>query len=1010
MINDPAVRRNRIDEIFSAALDLPDGERESYLAVACKDDTSLRNAVRRLLAASEAPCHALEPGKAHQGPLWDQLAAELINGRSIVTGDRIGVYEIICELGSGGMAVVYQARRADGQYEQEVALKILKEGRNSKDLTLRFQQERQILASLNHPGIARLIDGGVTRDGRPVIVMEQVDGEPIDAYCDRHRLTVEERLQLFVEVVRAVHYAHQNLVVHRDLKPSNILVTGDGQVKLLDFGIAKLLDHEARRTAAPATRSSVRVLTPEYASPEQVRGGPITTASDIYQLGLLLYELLCGSRAYRLQGHTPSEIERMICDQEPIPPSAATGVAKNAGKNGRQPQRISDLRQTRPERLRKRLSGDLDTIVLMALRKEPLRRYGTVEQLGQDIERHLAGRPVSARRVTFGYRLCKLIKRHTVAVAGSLSMLLLIAAVIFFYTSRLADERDRAQLEAEKANQVSTYLEGLFQATDSFQSRGEEISTAEMLDQEVQRVATELEDQPDLQVEMKILLANIYCRLGMFDNAGELLEQVVSTRSQLAGDQQLASASSLTRLADIYFNQGRFEEAEPLYQQAIISYEKVLDSEDLRLADARWGLAELYLRWSRYPEAEVLLKQIVTVRELHLGKDHPAVIESLASLLFVQEHFFEAEPLYRKALEAKRRMLGSDHVDVALCLRLVGWTAGARGHWDEAERYHREELAILEHSFGPNHYDLGYTLQRLANCAEVRGQLQEASELFERALKIQRATLGPDHPSMAATFHSLARFKAAIGDFSAAEELELRAISIYQEAYGDAHTVVAPLFNNLAYFALVRGQEAETDAYCRRALEILEPRGGRSTTVATVLDTQACLNINQGRLSLAESQLTRSIATLEELLFQDHPYLAEILMNSARLSSMQGKYTKAAAHFDRALTIARKMYQSDPESMACRNLLALILVWQGVMYQQLGDEKQALTCWHEADSLTEPFTGETQAVAVLSTRTMVLLRLARVAEARPLAEKVLASGWRQSDLVELCRQHGLLNS
>jgi serine/threonine-protein kinase len=1005
MIDDPAARRSRIDEIFSAALELPDSERERYLDSACKDETSLRAAVDRLLAASEEPCHFLEPGIARQGSLWHELSTELINGRSIVAGDHIGVYEIIRELGSGGMAVVYQARRADGQYEQEVALKILKEGRNSEDMTLRFHQERQILASLNHSGIARLIDGGVTRDGRPVIVMEQVDGEPIDAYCDRHRLTVEARLQLFVEVVRAVHYAHQNLVVHRDLKPSNILVTSTGQVKLLDFGIAKLLDHEARSTLAPETRSSVRVLTPEYASPEQVRGSPITTASDIYQLGLLLYELLSGSRAYRLKGRTPSEIERMICDQEPIPPSA--GITENAGENGELPQRISELRQTRPERLRKRLAGDLDTIVLMALHKEPQRRYGTVEQLAQDIERHLVGLPVSARRSTFGYRLRKLIKRHTMAVASSLSMVLLIAAVIFFYTSRLADERDRARLEAEKANQVSTYLEGLFQATDSFQSRGEEISAAEMLDQEVRRVATELEDQPDLQVEMRILLANIYRRLGMFDNAGELLEQVVSAHSQLAGDEQLASTSSLMRLADIYFEQGRFDEAEPLYQQAIISYEKVLDSDDLQLADARWGLGELYLRWGKFPKAEAVLKQVVAVRELHLGEDHPLVIESRASLLFVQERFMEAEPLYHKALEAKRRMLGSNHVDVAYCLRLVGWTASTRGRCDEAERYHREELAILEHNFGPSYYDLGYPLQRLASCAEIRGQYREAGELFERTLKIQRETLGLDHPDVAATYHSLARFKAATGDFAAAEELELKAISIYEEAYGDSHTAVASNYNNLGYFALIRGLESETEAYCQRALEILTPYEGKSVMVATVLDTQACLNIDKGRLSLAESQLTRSIAIIEELLNADSPYLAEVLMNLARLRTIQGSYLEAAAHFDRALAIGREMYRNDPESLACRNLLASILVWQGAMYQQSGEDDRALVSWHEADILTEQFTVEIQAVAALSTRTTVLLRLGRVAEARPLAEKVLATSWRRSDLVELCKQHGL---
>jgi serine/threonine-protein kinase len=1007
MTRDPALRKSTIDEIFTAALDLPEDEREPYVARACKGDTSLENVVRRLLLASEATCHFLEPAGAHQGPLWHQLSTELINGRSVQAGDRIGAYQIIRELGSGGMAVVFLARRADGQYRHDVALKIVKNGRTRDDLTLRFQQERQILASLDHPGIARLIDGGVTRDGRPVMVMELVDGEPIDAYCDHHRLTVEERLQLFAEVVQAAHYAHQNLVVHRDLKPSNILVTSAGRVKLLDFGIAKLLDHEKQQLAAPVTRTSVRVLTPEYASPEQLRGGPITTASDVYQLGLLLYKLLCGCRAYHLQGRTPSEIEQMICDQEPPPPSAALSLARDAEEDGRLADRVSELRQTRPERLRKRLKGDLDTIVLMALRKEPDRRYGTVEQLGQDIERHLAGRPVSARRSTFGYRLYKLIKRHTMAAAASISTVLLIAAVIVFYTSRLADERDRARLEAEKANQVSSYLEGLFQATDSFQSRGEEISAAAMLDQKAQRIATELEDQPELQAEMKILLANIYRRLGKFDDAAGLLEQVVSARSRLAGDQRVASASSMIALANVYTNQGRLMAAEPLYIEAISSLEEELDPNDLRLADARCHLATLYLQLARVSEAEDLLRQVVTARELKLGESDPLVLESNAALLSAQRRYDEAEPLYRKALEIRRRTLGPDHIDVAFCLRRIGRIAANQGDWSRAERLHREELGIIERFYGPNHFSLGYTLRRLASCAVVQGQYRKADELYERALMVQETAYDSRHPSLAATLFNLARNKAIIGEIAAANRLLLRALSIYEEKYGENHSKVARCLNNLAYNSWVQGLEGDTEAYLRRALELLEAREQATVSLATVLDTQACLLIDQGKLAMAESQLRRSVAILEQLLGMDHPYLAEVLMNLARLRTRQGRYAEASASFDRALAITRKLHQSNPESLSNRCHLASVLAWQGEMFQRLGDHGQALACWNEADTITEPFTGETEAVVALSIRASVLLRLGRVSEAEPLVNKVLATGWRRSDLTSLCRQHGL---
>ena len=389
-----------IEALFEAALEQPPGEREAWLAAHC-DDPALRARIEQLLAAHERSGGILDeplhpPSDQPESPPPD---ADV--------GRRIGPYRTVDLLGHGGMGSVYLAERADGQFDQRVALKLLRIGFDTEDRTRRFLAERQILATLTHPNIARLLDGGVAGAGQPFFVMEYVDGRPLGQYCDAHRLSIQERLGLFVTVCRAVQYAHSNLIVHRDLKPSNILVTDGGTVKLLDFGIAKLLDPDALPShAVPRTRTGFLPMTPAYASPEQVRGEAITTASDVYQLGVVLYELLVGRRPYRVRGRTPSEIEHLICTKEPTRPS--TALAK-VGKGP--PEDVGRARKTSPDQLQRVLRGDLDMIALTALRKEPARRYDSAEQLAEDVERYLAGRPVTARAQTWGYRVGEFVRR-----------------------------------------------------------------------------------------------------------------------------------------------------------------------------------------------------------------------------------------------------------------------------------------------------------------------------------------------------------------------------------------------------------------------------------------------------------------------------------------------------------------------------------------------------------------------------------------------------------------------
>ncbi len=442
-------RWKQVTRLFTNALALPAEERAAFLAAECGSDDAVRAEVEALLAAH----HEAETLQRFEEPAITQTQREELLDPPM-KGRRIGAYRIVRELGRGGMGAVYLAERVDEQFLQQVAIKIIHRDVEFGDLQHRFQQERQILAQLNHPNIARLLDGGVSQDGRPYIVMEYVDGTPITEYCDAHGLSVMGRLELFQTVCDAVHDAHQNLVVHRDLKPSNILVSEKGRVKLLDFGIAKLLDQRGREKAVARTQTHQYLLTPEYAAPEQVRGEAITTATDLYALGVNLYELLTGRRPYRLKGCSPATIEQIVCEEEPPRPSAIVLQSEQRKEAEEQyhPETTSQQRGTHPAALARQLQGDLDTIILKALHKEPPRRYRSAEQLADDLRRYREGRPVTAQPDTLAYRVRRFVHRHRSAVsAAALTVLLLLGAGGVTAWQAHVAQRQRAQAEERLA-------------------------------------------------------------------------------------------------------------------------------------------------------------------------------------------------------------------------------------------------------------------------------------------------------------------------------------------------------------------------------------------------------------------------------------------------------------------------------------------------------------------------------------------------------------------------------
>ncbi|MEM8933758.1 MAG: serine/threonine-protein kinase, partial [Acidobacteriota bacterium] len=531
-------RFRRLDELFEHVSALPADQQAARLDAECADDPALRAEVAALLDVDDS-AETLLGGVIEAGLGW------LSDGPP--PPERLGPYRVVEEIGRGGLGTVYLAERDDAEFQMQVAIKVVRPEVRTPELEHRLLRERQILAGLEHPNIAHILDGGTTEDGAPFLVMERIEGEPITSHCRRHGLSIRDQLELFRAVCDAVHYAHRNLVLHRDLKPSNILVTDGGVPKLLDFGIAKVLHGDTPAVFATdtptLTRPGTRLLTPEYASPEQVLGRPLTTASDVYSLGVLLFELLTGERPYRIDDPRPSEIERVVC--------------------GVEPERPRDVLWRRDERP---LWGeDLDTIVAMALRKEPERRYASVEQLAEDLRRYSGDLPVLARRDSLGYRTTKFFRRHRVPVVAAALVLttLLTAVVVTTFQARVAEH------ESERAEMVADFLVDLFEISDPSRSRGATVTAREVLDQGARRLGWQLRDRPLLRTTLMTTIGRVYRQLGLLDASDELLTEALDVRRRDLPEGAPDVVIGLRELGLLRWEQGALDESEALLREAL---------------------------------------------------------------------------------------------------------------------------------------------------------------------------------------------------------------------------------------------------------------------------------------------------------------------------------------------------------------------------------------------------------------------------------------------------------
>lgn len=810
-------RWDRIEQLLSEALKRSESERRSFLKSECAGDDALMNELLGLLAShSEDSSFLRDPLD-----LPDILSTEEVSAGEDRT---VGPYRLVRRLGRGGMGEVWLATREAEAFHQRVALKLMRPGPKMVDLAARFRLERQILAGLNHPYIAHLLDAGATDGGVPYLAMEYVEGLPVTRYCEVNGLDLRDRLELFLDVCRAVQHAHQNLVVHRDLKPANILVTAEGTPKLLDFGIAKLLAPGLIGPAGHLTRAGIGFMTPDYAAPEQVRGEPVTTATDVYALGMILYELVSGHRAHDLSSLPQAEVVRVICDEDPPGPACH----------------------------RSSIDAELDNLVLKAIRKEPARRYSTAEALARDVSNYLEGRPVEARGDAWTYRFRKMVGRHRGAVAAVLTIALLLIAgtvVAWQQATRIQAQATAIEMERDKAREVSDFLTGLFEAADPAETRGEETTVGELLDQGAARLDTALVGQPEVRGEILGVLGYVYWTLGRYDRAEELAEQAVNTlRDSEAGDSLLARnldlwgtlladqgrlgqaadkyaealeirrdlfgpsnpevAVTLGNLAMLKWDLGQLEEAERLARQALEVKRTAVPS-DTAIAGELGLLGGIVSARGNYAEAESLLAMGYRLNREHRGEDHPYSLTSLnnlAALYTRQGRYDEAVSHYRELLRFDGRVHGDDHPTVTDGLQNLATSLYGLADYEEAETILRQVVERREREFDEVHPYQASALVWLARVLQQRGtdRWSEAEEVYRQGLAIQRRTLGDEHPSTARTLGLLGSLLAAMGDDSGAQRHIVEALRVQRESLGESHPITAMTMLELGRLALQR--------------------------------------------------------------------------------------------------------------------------------------------------------------------------------------------------------------
>lgn len=945
-----AERWQRIEKIFKAAIELPAARQAPFLDESCGDDDELRQTVERLLSSDRQAGEFLEEALLS--------GIELVEDSTQEGSQTIGPYRLIERTGSGGMGAVYRAARADSEYEQIVAIKVIHTGMGSPLTVERFRRERQILAGLEHPNIARLLDGGTTDTGLPYLVMEYIEGEPIDRYCDRLKLSLRERLDLFITVCTAVSSAHQNLVVHRDLKPSNILVTADGTVKLLDFGIAKLLSPEDGGPLSEATLTLERALTPSYASPEQIRGEMVTTASDVYSLGVLLFELIAGRRPFDLSDVTRREAERRVLE-DPAPAPSSTLITRRSAsaaektKPKKSPQVIAQQRGMRPEALRRSLVGDLDTIVLTALRKDRSNRYPSVDKLAQDVRHHLDGLPIDAHPPTFSYRATKFLRRNWLAIAVTAAFFLLTSV----FSLILVQRSNLARVEQARTQEVRDLLIEIIQSANPSLQGGAQITHREQLDFSAKQIERRFSQQPLLQADLQVQLVDSYLSLGLAEEARVLIEKAITTRGAVVGEEDPSLSKAYHRLGASYRKLGDFARAETLHRKALKFYKSGSNQELTRIADVTNDLGIALRAQGRWEEAERYFREALELYREAPGDQRQWIAVALGNLgnvLGLQNRSEEGEGYLREALAIDRELSNAEpSTAIAADLSLLGNLLLNKPDLQASAEHHGLALSIRRQLLEPDHPDLLESINNLASAHYKLRHYEEAIPLFREAEALWSKKPDRRHPDYASLQNNLGLALQGLGRFDEAAESLMQALQLRRALMPTSPDVVNSLINTATLHYDTGDSVQARDLYAQ-AVEVEGVERQGSYNHALALAGLGASHRSSGDFEAAVPPLREALEVIHKLVGDDHLATVYFSISLARVLSRTGFTEEAEELLRKAVKLRRQGEASQPRLGKALTLLADHLARHGEAEEAEAIAKEAVAILEASTTEDDP--------------------------------------------------------
>ena len=858
-------RWERLEELFNRAVDLPEDAREKFILDEAGDDAELRDELMGLLACDTGKrtgplTHAL--GEALDSTTRDKRRAHL--------NKVVGNYRLVSVLGHGGTGTVYLGERADSQYSAQVAVKIVESAAVHGDLATRFRAERQILASLNHPNIARLMDAGESEDGQPYLVMEYIQGEPLDKYCDDRRIDLHARLRLFLEICGAVQYAHQNLVVHRDLKPANILVTTDGVAKLLDFGIAKLLDPGSGTSALALTRMNDRLLTPEYASPEQILGKPVTATSDVYALGVVLYELLTGLRPFVVEATASQlELERSICVTDPPRPSAAVehSTTGQPTTERQDPTRIAAARAVTPERLRRRLAGDLDAIIMRALRKEPQHRYGSVDQLMADIRRYLANEPVQARQGNWIYYSKRFVRRNALAVSAAALFVILTSTFVVSMSLQIREteaQRDLAKIESQRAQTVSELVLGVFQGADLYENPGSEVTARELLDRMVPRVRADRSLRDGMRAELMGVIGKAYLELGKAEPAIETLNESLKLWSSTNTPTDPNVDVVLRELGNAYRLASNVEEAQRVQERAFAVLKAAKREGSLQHAYLLADFGRLqFLRGDLKRSENLFLEGLAMMRALGRGTDPRAasILVDLATALSWEEDLPSAETALREAVKIFENTAPQFYPDRVTAELVLADVLASQGKLEGARKGYVSAIEAQRQLYGNNSLRVNYSMGALAKIRLAQKHPHEAAAIARKALEANYGLKLQDHFVTGYLKTVLASALLELAEYPQAESELREAVVVFSKGFASDHQYTASAEYLLGEVMLATNRLTEASQVLSSSMNRWQ-RGGPEWRLARTISALGEVEYRQGKFLEAEQHLVDSYRTL----------------------------------------------------------------------------------------------------------------------------------------------------